>query len=101
MAKKLKILDVLGRRWFARSYGNTYHTAEVAIDGKHVLKTDRSYGYGDQYVQSAIDALVKRGIGTPQIRHSSGGLEGFRQWAERNGFVLKYTAVDVGRQKDL
>lgn len=55
----MKTLTIIGRRWFQRTYGNTYNTAEVLINGKHAFKTVRQYGYGDHFRTIAMDALER------------------------------------------
>lgn len=95
--KKPKSITIIGRRWFARTYGNTYHSAEILVDGVPVGKI-QAYGYGDQYVYNAMSWLAKneyiKGYGDDQ--HSIPW-----RWAEDNKVVLTYTVSDVARQKDL
>ncbi len=33
---KVQSITILGRRWFQKSYGNTYFTAQILVDGKKV-----------------------------------------------------------------
>ena len=42
--KKIESLRIYGRRWFQRSYGNTYHTVRVIVNGEE-FKSDITYGY--------------------------------------------------------
>ena len=95
-APKFKTLEILGRRWFQRTYGNTYHTAEIFIDGKLVHKTPKAYGYGDGYVQSAQEWLVKKGYLSPIWA-------GKPLWKIRDeyGIEIRVAAEDVERQRDL
>lgn len=59
-------LHIEGRRWFQKSYGNTYHTAVISalIDGKYVElgKTRITYGYGDHYQVTAGEWLIANGF---------------------------------------
>lgn len=92
---KFKTLEIRGRRWFARGAGNTYHTAQIVIDGKAVHKTPRSYGYGEQYVQSAVEWLVANG-------HLSPIWQKRPLWQLRDyGVRYEASAEDVPRQRDL
>ena len=34
--KNIKTLKIYGRRWFQKSYGNTYHTTTVIINGEEI-----------------------------------------------------------------
>ena len=93
---KFRSLEILGRRWFQRSYGNTYHTTEIILDGELVHKTPRAYGYGDQYVQSAAEWLVREGYLSPLWA-------GKPLWQLRDDLGIKYRAqaIDVPRERDL
>ena len=51
--KKTRSIVIIGRKWFDKVNGNTYHTAEIIINGVPVHKTLFAYGYGDSYIQSA------------------------------------------------
>ena len=89
----MKNLHIEGRRWFQRTYGNTYHTARVFIDGELKFCSDRQYGYGEQFLQTALDWMKANGYapkgaeyGTYYLRETLGGT---------------YSVIDVGRQKDL
>jgi len=50
------------QRWFDKVNGNTYHAVQIinAKTGATIYKSGFTYGYGDQYRMTAIDALVKR-----------------------------------------
>lgn len=94
-------IDVQGRRWFQRTYGNTYHTAHVFVDGKHVLTVPNQYGYGDQYLHNAVEALENAGLVPPRERYPNGGQEAIWQWRDRHGMDLNNSVEDVRRQRDL
>lgn len=94
-------IEVHGRRWFARTYGNTYHTAQLVVDGKQVPGVQRQYGYGDHYLTTAAEQLEKLGHMPHRQHHSWGGAEAIYQWARRYGVKFNYTIRDVPRQRDL
>lgn len=54
--KRFKMIIIDGRRWFQKTYGNTYHAVTVTIDGQS-YQSGRHYGYGNQYAQTAFDML--------------------------------------------
>ena len=60
-------VTIAGRRWFQRSYGNTYHSVTIYADGfSFILSTQ--YGYGDQWEQTARDWLRDVGFtGTVEV----------------------------------
>ena len=55
--KKGDNITVIGKRWFHRGPGNTYHSVEVIVNGQSVYTNPYSYGYGDHYVQTAMEYL--------------------------------------------
>jgi len=93
--KKMRSLNIIGRRWFERTNGNTYHTAQIIIDGKTVHKTGVRYGYGSQYNQSALEWLQENGyIGIP-------GPVSLWRWCDENGIEYEDMVMDFPRKRDL
>ena len=89
----LKSLHIEGRRWFQRSFGNTYHTVRIFVNGELVHTSDRTYGYGDCFLQTALDWLKEAQMvpadakyGTLYLRETLGGT---------------YSVIDVARERDL
>jgi hypothetical protein len=80
-----------GRRWFQRTYGNTYHTTRIYRDGDLVATLGPTYGYGDHYLQTAAEWL--RANGEPAA-------EGHTLWM-RETLGASYGVSDVSRRKDL
>lgn len=58
--KKINTMVIEGKRWFQRSYGNTYHTVKVFVNGE-ILKSEITYGYGSHYLQTAAELLKENG----------------------------------------
>ena len=81
----MKNYTIIGRRWFQRSYGNTYHTVEIYVDGKFIGKSPETYGYGDCYRQTAAEMLGMEYSKLCQLH--------------RDNFVFSVT--DVSRERDL
>ena len=84
-------LHISARRWFSRTYGNTYHSVRIYQDGKQIAYLPYQYGYGEQWLQTAIDWLRANGCpdaeyGTLYLREVLGGT---------------YDICDVQRKKDL
>jgi hypothetical protein len=86
-------LHIEGRRWFQRTYGNTYHSVRIYLDDQLAAYLPFEYGYGDQFLQTALDWLKANGkvpadakYGTLYLRETLGGT---------------YSVVDVERKKDL
>lgn len=75
------------RRWFQKSFGNTYHTVAIQFkdeNGKVLFEknSDITYGYGEHYKQTANEIINKQ---------FSGGI----------GEVVFAEPLDVKRKKDL
>ncbi len=88
---------VLGRRWFQKTNGNTYHTAEIFVNGDFKVRTPRCYGYGDHYMQTAHEWLQENGY-LPSGSDATASL----WWVcDDNGINLTYTEMDVPRRMDL
>lgn len=86
-------LHISGRRWFQRGPGNTYHSVRIYQDGKELAYLPFQYGYGDQFLQTALDWLKAMGhvpadaeYGTRYLREVLGGT---------------YDVADVARKRDL
>lgn len=62
-------ITITAKRWFQKSYGNTYHSVEVSklVDDswQTVGRVPFCYGYGDHYLNTAADIL---GITEQQLR---------------------------------
>lgn len=98
----VKAIHVKGNRWFQAIYGNTYHKAyiSVLIDDvwQDIGETNIQYGYGDQYLISAGEWLIKNGY------IESDQNEGYyltRLNMLDAGLQLTYEVVDVKRKRDL
>lgn len=99
--KRIRNLRISGRRWFQRSYGNTYHTARAWVNGEQVASLETTYGYGDQYLHNMMDLLERAGIIPERERSESGMPEPPWRWAQRHNIALEYEATDVSRKRDL
>ena len=88
--KRIETLKIYGKRWFQKSYGNTYHTVTVIVNGEE-MKSGITYGYGNHYLQTAADMLRNVGYDIPENN------------GEAYAMMTKYDhdAEDVKRKKDL
>ncbi len=96
MRKKPKHISIIGRRWFQKTYGNTYHSVTVIVDGETVGHVPLAYGYGEQYIQSAFEILQKAGVYSQAADYSEFCTDRMKH---RDRFTI--TVSDVARQKDL
>jgi len=97
----IESIKVRGRRWFQRLYGNTYHTAKVWVNGRHVLTVPYSYGGDRMYEDSAHEALIEAGLLPPKKRFKSGGMDVLWDVANKLGIEYDAQVENVKRKKDL
>ena len=90
--KKINNLRIYGRKWFQKSCGNTYHSVRVIVNDEE-LYIGCAYGYGNHYIQTALDLLIENGFDVPTEYGK------FLTFMSKNNF--EYSAVDVDRKKDL
>lgn len=96
--KRFNLIIIDARRWFDRTYGNTYHSVTVTV--KHARKADLvihsgiHYGYGDHYKQTAHSLLATAGYFSDNYN------DFFRDMIDhRNKYHV--TCADVQRKKEL
>lgn len=98
----MQSLTIIGRRWFSRPNGNTYHTAQIIVDGETVAKTPMQYGYGNQYVWTAGQWLEDNGYMPERKHHDNGSGESlFTYFRDDRGVAYEDITIDVDRKRDL
>ena len=93
---KVKSIEIWGKRWFQRTYGNTYHKVRVYVNDELIGTSPITYGYGDGYVQTAEAILKKNGY----IKSKSPS-ESLSRYCREKGIDLKYYANDVKTEREL
>lgn len=96
----IESITVVGRRW-RDSYGNTYHTSTVYLNGKEWKTSPITYGYGDHYLETAAKMLESAGKIPPRKRFASGGKESVWRHMQDLGIPFSYEATNVKRKRDL
>lgn len=99
MAEDKKHLVIIGRRWFEKVNGNTYHSVNVWINGEHVGKVGFEYGYGEQYIQTAQGIL--EGLGYASECYENGNKKTGTQYFEKHFASWITNVSDVERKRDL
>ena len=94
--EKVDNITIIGRRWFRKSAGNSYCTAEIHVNGVFVIKLGPTSGYDRYYEQIADEWLWSNGY-YERLRET----EPLWQIKAREGFTVTSTAIDVAREKDL
>lgn len=94
---KVTSITVIGRRWFREGAGHTYHTVEILVNGQFVHKSERTYGYGNQYEWTARDWLLREGY----LEMEGSPTDSLAFCCQKQGIVYATTVIDVGRKADL
>jgi hypothetical protein len=81
-----KVTHISGKRWFQKTYGNTYHTATLHFADGTSEKSPLTYGYDEGYLQTAYEMMGLKYTGTRDLRENLG---------------ITYDVADVDRQRDL
>lgn len=95
-----KSIRVVGRRWYNRSCGNTYHVADVYVDEELLGTFGPRYGYGEQYEQTAMDALVNARC-IPKPDYATAEHAAPWRYYDKLGIAYTRTVYDVKRKRDL
>jgi hypothetical protein len=74
-------LFIEAREWTDKTYGNSYFSARIWVDGGQVAILPFQYGYGDQFLYEAQKKLLELGY-LPQ----EGKNQGLWAIAQQNGF---------------
>ena len=96
---------ITARRWFQRTYGNTYHSVVVYIDGQLVGSEPFVYGYGDGFMQTALSIIQDgRGLFNTREHFANGGSRDyydFTNYIREHRDICHIDVTDVQRRKDL
>jgi hypothetical protein len=89
---------VEARRWFQKTYGNTYHSVRIFDEDGNLIACERfTYGYDDQYLQTAYELLKSKGVEFATIKD----MNDFLKWSNRQSEGISAFVVDVKRKRDL
>ena len=58
----MKLIQIIGKRWFDKVNGNTYHSTRVYVNNKELAYSGMTYGYDDQYLQTGKELLIKHKV---------------------------------------
>ena len=97
---KMHSLRLVGRRWWQRSTGNTYHSVEIWVDDNCIHTIPFAYGYDQAFEETAMRWLEENKY-LPDLHHANGGHEALWRYCERKNIMYERSATDVARRKDL
>lgn len=94
----MKNIQVIGRQWFDKINGNTYHSVDVYQNNKLIGSESFQYGYDDGYKQTAFSILCELGIYSKKRRENGSYIDYYKFTREDN---ILFSVSDVSRRKDL
>ena len=104
--RKGAIINITARRWFDKRAGNTYHSVHVYVKSgtlEAFMDSPRTYGYGEQYLQTALGLVWERFIpckgcqsNLPEVPARLAYFWGLKEW-----YKINVTVSDVPHMKDL
>jgi hypothetical protein len=105
LAKPITTVHIIGKRWFDKTYGNTYYKAYVTLyngdEEIHRFSIGKNYGYGSSYMYDSFTYMAEEGIIAGYAQNDNGSWPSPLEWCKDNAILLIYNHVDVNRKKDL
>ena len=95
MAKKSVVITA--KRWFQKSYGNTYHSVKVTLNGKVIGREVMKYGYGEQYMQTAEDIVKKNS----KVLQGKPIFTNWKTYLREKGYNIEINISDVSTQREV
>lgn len=92
---EIKSIVIETKEWFDRTYGNSYFSSDVIVNGKLAIELLFQYGYGSHSEDVARKEIVKKYNLPCESGYS------FREYCEDKGIVYVYTKHENCRKKDL
>lgn len=96
--KKLKAVHVHGVLWHDRANGNTYHSAQIYINGEFAYAVPFQYGYGETFVDSAAEVLAEKGH-IERVRNTNGTFPPLWRILREEMGVKFYATSEVSSKK--
>lgn len=98
MDTKVQSITIIGKKWFDKVNGNTYHTAKIMVNGETVGSIPFSYGYDRMYEQNATVWLKENGYIASEKYQDYFPLS---VYCRENGIHLESWADYYPRKKDI
>lgn len=86
---------ISAKRWFDKTYGNTYHSVRVYLNDKELGFIPFEYGYESHYLQTAKKILERETMFTVSPKYLD------VRTLEEMGVTVVNNVTDVNRKKDL
>lgn len=96
----IQSITIIGKRWFNKTYGNTYFSSLALVNGETEIDIPFEYGYGNQYEWEAWRLLVNQ-LNLDVERYKGNLIEAPSTYCRRKGIAYHSIVTDVQRKKDL
>lgn len=93
--ESVKSIEIQAKRWFQKSFGNTYFSADIYVNDSLVKRFDFEYGYNDHCIDVACEWLKENGF-LPNIENAF-----FWRLTQNTDIKTLTNIIDVKRKKDL
>lgn len=90
-------VEIQVRRWFQKTYGNTYFSGEIYVDDKLVAKIKEQYGYGEHGAYELLDLAISKNA-LPQRNTRT---ESLANYFSNNNMTKLVNFVDVKLKREL
>jgi hypothetical protein len=101
MTTKSIVAKVECRRWFQKTYGNTYHSVRLFDANGRLIDSDLFQpGYGEQCLGTAVELMEALQL-IPYQRAKGSSLRRKAAWQVLQQFNIASVIIDVPRKKDL
>ena len=105
MKKNINNITIIARKWFQKTYGNTYHSVKVYVNNKLIGYNSFEYGYGDHYLQTAHKLLQDANIyeDTGKMLGGGGNSDYYNFQQDMRNYRDKFliNVCDVERKKEI
>ena len=97
--KRIKSLTIIAKEWFDKANGNSYFSARAFINDA-VVVLPFQYGYGDQYRQTALEAMEKEKWLPVKYRgQNENGSDKAMNFERENNYQIEWIVTD-GLKRD-
>jgi len=89
-----------GRAWFDKTYGNTYHSVRIWLNGEILAIIPIRYGYENAYQASAVSKLVELGYLPEELENRATREYPVWQISKKLGISV-YSVLGYGKKAEL
>ena len=96
----MKTITIRAKEWFDKTNGNSYFSARIYADDKHIATLPYQYGYGEHYVDMANEWLADNNyISSP--KGPNGSRNPLWRYCETHGIHLETFKQDRCLKREL